>query len=260
MNQNINVDPEADDDDDEDLAGAEQNPPTEFFKTMRMEVDIVRDALFHDIRHGYYYIFENIALEQQSKGTHRRPHNALLDSDVEKMLQHPQCNLNTAKGYVTRLILVIGLLLGVRPTALRLLSWRNFTECLDEQGKKSYRYVGTVGSEDGDTKTQRGDIPAIRLVPTNFYIYDEELAYGLNPYEILKKHEELCAITGNRNQDFFLSPNMSRNSGHFLKKTPIGRNSFAGYFNSIVKACGVKGVGFRDKPALHCLRTTLITK
>lgn len=60
--------------------------------------------------------------------------------------------------------------------------------------------------------------------------------------------------------EFFLEANYKTTSGCFVKKIPIGENSFRHYFMEVTKSCNVKGVGFRDYPTLHSLRGTLISK
>jgi len=110
-----------------------------------ISIDIRRDRIFVHSKNGYMTAFDNICKMQQAAGVHRKPYNVILDAEMDKMLNHELTNPATARGYVTRTIIVVGMLLGLRPTGLRLLSWSNFDERLDYDGKLAFLYTGTVG-------------------------------------------------------------------------------------------------------------------
>jgi len=85
-------------------------------------------------------------------------------------------------------------LTGLRPTALRLLKWSNFTHCLDHEGNQAIRYVGSVGGVDGDCKNQKGGVASAKDIPTHFLIFNEMLAFGINPYIIICEHKAQCEL------------------------------------------------------------------
>jgi len=143
---------------------------------------------------------------------------------------------------------------------LRKLSWNNFTLGLDDEGNEAYIFKGSVGGVDGTCKNTTGGIKAAKDVPTNFMIFDEELAFGINRFKVIKNHALECANVANKKKYFFLSRNHYTRNGCLLKDSPIGENNFSVYFNDVITACEIKGQGFNDKPTLHSLRGTLISK
>lgn len=59
---------------------------------------------------------------------------------------------------------------------------------------------------------------------------------------------------------FFMTDNQAHNTVTLLSRGLVGRNNFGDMFNEVLGKCEVKGVGFKDKPTLHSLRSTLISK
>jgi len=233
-----------------------------FMNDVGIDIDIRRNPFFKQKEEGFMTAFDNIVKEQQSQGEHRKPHNVILEREIAEILNDESTNPSNSKGYVRRLIIIIGLLTGLRPTALRLLKWSNFKECLDHDGNAAYRYVGSVGGIDGDCKNQKGGIASAKDIPTHFLIYDDMLAFDINPYKVIQQHKIECKMVGGgeNDGDFFLSANQSLKAKTLLKKSPLGRNSFTDYFNEVIESCGTRGVGFNERPTLHSLRSTLISK
>jgi len=89
--------------------------------------------------------FDNICKMQQAAGVHRKPYNIILDTEMETMLNHKLTNPANPRSYVTMTVIVVGLFLGLRPGSLRLLTWSNFTERPDYDGKPAFLYTGNVG-------------------------------------------------------------------------------------------------------------------
>jgi len=233
-----------------------------FLNQKELSIDIRRDKTFVHPEEGFMTAFENITKLQQAEGIHRKPYNIILDDEMEKMLSHELSNPMKPRSYVTRTIIVVGMLTGLRPTGLRLLTWSNFKEGKDYDGQPAFLYTGSVGGLEGDCKNQQGGVSRIKDVPTNFYISDAELAFGINPYKVLKFHQRECikAGGGRPHDGFFMAANQTGRTDHLLRRGVIGRNLFRDLFSEIVDACGVVGVGFQDKPKLHSLRSTLISK
>jgi len=107
--------------------------------TWKLKVDTMHDAIFNDEKVGYIHVANRIAAKQQANGERSRPYNTLTDQDVYDILNHDVTNLNDPQGYVNRTIVIVGLLLGLRPEALRQLSWNLFTRIkVVSQEQKSY--------------------------------------------------------------------------------------------------------------------------
>jgi len=233
-----------------------------FLNDVGIQIDIRRSPVFNHKQDGFMTALDNIVKEQQSQGEHRKPHNVILENELEMMLLDKSTDPSKPKGYVSRLIIIIGLLTGLRPTALRLLKWSNFTHCLDHEGNQAIRYVGSVGGVDGDCKNQKGGVASAKDIPTHFLIFNEMLAFGINPYIIICEHKAQCELVdgGKDEDDFFLAANQIVNAKTLLKKSPLGKNTFTSYFNDVVKSANIEGVGFKKRPTLHSLRSTLISK
>jgi len=226
-------------------------------KTWLLKVDIMYDQIFRDNDTGYLTVADRIAARQQAAGIRIQPYNAMTDNDVKKILHHDVTSPKTATGYVNRTIVVVGLLLGLRPEALRKLSWFMFTDELDFHGKPCLRYQGIIGSFEGDSKTDKGGLKKAKKLPTSIVIFDEDLEYDFNPYKYIVNHRNLCFATGNK-KDFFLSANTHKFAKSLLKNSPIGQSQFKKHWKNIYTEAEVRGVGPYDHPVLHSLRKTLI--
>jgi len=227
-----------------------------------IDINIKTHKIFVHKESGYRTAFENIAKAQQAAGVHRKPYNIILDSEMDRMLSHKLTDPSKPRSYITRTVIIVGLLTGLRPGALRLLTWSNFTEKLDTDGKNAFLYKGSVGSTDGDCKNAQGGINSSRDVPTHFYISDCELAYGINPYKAIRFQKDECIKAGGGKPEdpFFMAANQRGTSGNLLRKGVVGRNLFRTLFTEVIDECEVVGVGFQDKPKVHSLRSTLISK
>jgi len=210
--------------------------------TWKLKVDTMHDAIFNDEKVGYIHVANRIAAKQQANGERSRPYNTLTDQDVYDILNHDVTNLNDPQGYVNRTIVIVGLLLGLRPEALRQLSWNLFTDEKDHQGNPCLRYQGKIGSYDGDCKTDKGGLSRAKKLPTSILIFDENLCYDINPYRYILAHREKCFNTGNK-KNFFLAPNKNIGAKSVLKNAVIGESMFRKYWNNIVKKTGVRGIG-----------------
>jgi len=223
-----------------------------------IKVNILHDKIFSHPVSGYKHVANSICSEQQAKGIRMRPYNTLTDLDVEKVLNHECTSPDTPDGHISRMIFLFGIFLGLRAESLRTLRWSMFHDELDHRNKPCLRYEGIIGSYKGDCKTQKGGLSAAKSLPTSIIIYDEELPYGLNLYQILLHHRKLCRETKNH-IDVILMPNKSKNvRSTFLTGKVIGVNTLPKYWDQVVKRTGVRGAGQHKKPVLHSLRKTLI--
>lgn len=163
-----------------------------FLKSKNFNVTKRRDAIFNNSNDGYMTAVNTIGRGQQAEGCHRRPHNVILDSEICAILSHPLTDSTTPKGYANWLIIIVELLTGLCATRLRKLSWNNFKQCKDINGKNAYRYVRSVGMNGGECKNQKGGVNSVKDVPTHFMIVDQDLAFGINPFKVIQRHSEEC--------------------------------------------------------------------
>jgi len=92
-----------------------------------------------------------------------------------------------------------------------------------------------VDQRNGDCKNQQGGLNSVKDVPTNFFS-DAELAFGINPYKVIKNHKDECikAGGGNSKDSFFMAANQSGKSANKLRRGVIGRNHFRELFTEVI--------------------------
>jgi len=195
-------------------------------ESWKLNVNILTDPVFNEDRDGYMHVANKISAEAQAKGDRIRPYNTLTDNDIETILSHDITSPKHASGYVNRSIVIMGLLIGCRPTALRTLKWEMFHDEFDFNGKPCIRYQGIIGCFEGSSKTEKGGLKKAKKIPTSVTFFDEDLLYDINPYKFIKEHRENCIKVGPLS-NFFLAPNNNRNAKHILKNAPVGENSFS---------------------------------
>jgi len=225
----------------------------------KTKIDVIRDRTFTDAESGFIHVADRITSSQQSQGVRVQSYNVLSDTDVDTIFNHEVTQVSTPIGYVNRLIMVIGMLLGLRATALRKLKWSMFKFERSFDGRSVIRYEGIIGSIDGESKHSNGGLKAAKSLPKSINIFDFEIKYGINPYNMIMQHKKLCAHTNNQ-VDFFLRANHNsceRNT--FLTSAVIGESHFSRLLNRVFKACKVRGIGPYEHPVLHSLRKTMIT-
>jgi len=222
-------------------------------------IDVIRDKIFNNPRDGFIHVANKTAAKQQSEGVRLQPYNVLSDKDVEKIFDHECTQVSSPTGYNNRLIMVMGMLLGLRATALRKLNWPMFHEENGFDGRPVIRYQGIIGSTDGRTKHSHGGLSAAKTIPTSINIFDYNIGLGINPYKMILEHKELCSHTKN-NHDFFLRANGTACTREkFLTSAVIGETHFARLLKRVFEEVQVRGIGPWPHPVLHSLRKTMIT-
>lgn len=63
-------------------------------------------------------VMDNHFAGQQANGAIPFPHNVLVLPDIKKVISHRVCAMSHASGYLNRLVFVIGLMIGLKPTAM----------------------------------------------------------------------------------------------------------------------------------------------
>lgn len=96
-----------------------------------------------------------IYLKQQAEGMVPVNQNALVISNMHKLLSHPICSTSHPKGYLNRLVFVIGLHVGLIPTALPLITLDQF-ELKGHDGNPMSMFVERIDSRDCSAKTKHG--------------------------------------------------------------------------------------------------------
>lgn len=83
--------------------------------TWKLDINILTDAVFNDDDDGYINAANRLTARQQANGERTQPYNSLTDKDAHRILSHKVTNRNEPAGHVYRIMVVVGLLLGLRP-------------------------------------------------------------------------------------------------------------------------------------------------
>jgi len=225
----------------------------------QIDIDVMRNSTFIHPKTGYIHVANKITAEQQANGIRVKSYNVLSDKDVEIIFEDECTQASTPTGYNNRLILVMGMLLGLRATALRKLKWSMFHHENGFDGRPIYRFQGIIGSTDGQSKHARGGLKAAKTIPKSINIFNNEIKFGINPYNMIEQHKIMCSYTKNQ-EDFFLRANAGAcKREKFLSSAVIGESNFPRLIQRIFKATNVRGIGPYEWPVLHSLRKTMIT-
>lgn len=76
---------------------------------------------------------------------------------------------------------VMGLVIGYRSSALRILGCINFHEDKNEVRNPEFGYKGSVCSFEGDWKNSGGIMAAVKDFPTTIIMFDVDMALEINP-------------------------------------------------------------------------------
>lgn len=232
-------------------------------KARKFTFDIHKHSIFTDEESGYRQVMDNFFAKQQSEGATTKHHNTMVLSDIKKLLCHPVCSEKTASGYLNKLVLTFGLLLGLRPTALSQVVLDQF-ELTERDGKPIFIYEERIGGRDGTSKTKQGGIKYIKRSPLRIPIHNMELVDGLlNPFSLVVDYFNIRLQMGPFSNRFFLQlakkPDGKKRI-HWFKKMAIGKNSFKGMVTDMCNAAGVKGTGLQNHMTDHGLRATMISQ
>lgn len=74
----------------------------------------------------------------------------------------------------------------------------------DYKGKPCALYEGIIDSSESAGIENSGEILSAKTIPVSVYIFEEEIAYGINPYEEIERRRAICAKTKNGTEFSFL--------------------------------------------------------
>ena len=88
------------------------------FKEWGYSMELFKDPAFTDKKEGLIAVMDNRFAGQQSQGASTVHKNMLLKKDFCQLLNSTACDVSTPDGYLNRLLLVVGVCLGVRTTEM----------------------------------------------------------------------------------------------------------------------------------------------
>lgn len=105
----------------------------------RIDVSILTDEYFLSPGVGNVNAANRISSEQQASGIRPHPYKLLTDKDVQTILEHPCWQTMSPVGYVHRLMVILGMFLGIRTTRFRNLDWTVYHGDIDHNEKACIR-------------------------------------------------------------------------------------------------------------------------
>lgn len=202
------------------------------FDEWGFKMSMTSKPIFNHRKYGLKAVCDNFVSEQQSEGNVSRQHNVLPRGDIIRLLRFASCSKSTPRGYLNRLVLIVGVTLGIRTSALWGVQMRQFTK-IEMGGKKVWRFREQIGSRTGESKTARGGWSAAKYRPTEIEIWDVEVLDGsLNVYQEIDSYMCVRAKMEKKNDRFFFQPSRKRKNGEmkeidFWQNSPVRKNSFS---------------------------------
>ncbi len=140
--------------------------------------------------------------QQQLRGRLTKSNHALTIACFRKSFASEFCNITNATGFRKRLILEIGIGLGVRPTASYNLLVNQFKKERINRADGIVFYP-KVGSLDGESKNLKGGINAVRYPTRCILMHDVEFFNGtLNIYCLILDYFAARAALTSHATDF----------------------------------------------------------
>ena len=233
------------------------------FEQWGFKVNLFAGPVFADKKEGLLSVLDNLFAEQQAQGVLVKGHNVLPREDIKTLLTSTECSSSTPAGYLNRLVLVVGITLGIRPSGMWLLRLSQFTY-IQAKGESVLQFTEMVGSKEGASKTKKGGLRAITQKAVKIFIWNRLLLDGtLNVYKDIHEYltiRKQMKIDGKNGDRFFLQANSKgTHKSNFFRKQVIGKNSFRKIVPNLCAKVGITGTGVNDCVTTHGLRGTMIT-
>lgn len=227
------------------------------------QFNIFTDDVFIDQKTGYRFVMDNYFAERQAEGAVTIHHNTIPFKEMKKLLAHDVCSMETACGYLNRLVFTMGLMIGLRPTALSNITLDQL-QLSEKDGRPIIYFMEKVGGRDGTGKTKQGGIKFIKRSPQPIPIYNIEFMDGLiNPFRLIVDYLKLRCSMGPFSNRFFLqvaNKTVGKKRTQWFKKSPIGKNSFSEILKTMCREAGIRGDGLHDHLTNHSLRSSMINR
>lgn len=221
------------------------------------ELHLLSGPIFDCPDAGLVSVLDNKAREQQRLGGFTESHNVLSREEVVALFKSPSLCKQTPVGFQTRLVFSIGLLTGMRPTALWSLSVGQFS-LRQHLGKECLVITGAVGATNGSSKTCRGGWASIGQKPLEICVWNETYHGCINFFEDIDSYLRLRSEIDPGTDRFFLGVNhRAANIRDFFKRSPIGKNTFGKIVKDACVKEGINGSGSRGWVTTHGLRGSL---
>ena len=223
------------------------------------DINLLSGPVFDCPRAGLVSVLDNKVRELQRNGDMVLSHNVLSKEEVVKLYKSPSLSRDTSAGFQARMVFTIGLLTGMRPTALWTLSVSQIRRQMF-MNKQCYVITGAVGSSSGSSKTTRGGWRAIGQKPQEVVVWDETYHGSINFFQDIDLYLRLRDDLDSGTDRFFLAINHHAASQHqFFKRSAIGKNHFSKIVKDVCKREKIVGSGTRNWVTTHSLRGTLAT-
>jgi len=231
------------------------------FSEWGYELTLVSGPIFDHKKYGLRAVCDNRFSEQQAQGQIRKQHNVFPRSDVIHLLNSKSCSKSTPRSYINRLVIIVGVSLGVRPTALHELEMHQFQK-IELARKLVWRYTEKIGSKTGASKVAKGGWKDTKYKPVQIDMVDFPVLDGtLNVFEEVDQYMQIRSEMPKQNPRFFLQPSRKDPStlkpAQFFNNQPIGVNSFQSLVKNMCIAEKIRGNGVHEYVTNHGLRGTM---
>jgi len=230
------------------------------FEDWEYKINICTDPFFKDKKFGLRAVLDNKFAEQQAKGAGSKQKNTLSKENVFTILNSFTCNPNHADGFLNRLILVVGIALGVRPTEMVHMTMDQFKIDMKLRDMDVILYEGKVGAIDGTAKGNRGGIRNLGYKTKVITVWNNPAEDCIvNVYKLLYKYIDLRRRKQWKTSRFWLQTVKDATTfDNFFKPQHLGRDSFSKRVRNMGTLNGIKGEGVLEGITRHSLRATMI--
>lgn len=229
-----------------------------FKQEWKYEINLFRGPIFDCPDHGLMAVLDNKARRLQIQEMHTVSHNVLSQADLKQLYNSKSLSKDSPGSYLTRLVVTVGLVTALRPSALAALSVKQVIKTqLD--GKVVYKIVHAMGSRFGASKTSKGGFSTAGAKPVEVFVFDEwYMDRSVNLFQDIDEYLDIRGMVEPSTERFFLAVNhkamMVQN--YFIRQ-PVGKNTFGQIVKRACIAEGISGLGGKLWVTNHSLRGTL---
>lgn len=134
------------------------------------ELKLLAGPVFACPKEGLMPVLNNKFSSQQADGARTESHNHLSIDDIRKLFQSELCSRNTPNGFLTRLVLGLGIKSALRTSALVFLLMKQITE-VDVNGEKCFAFMDNLAARQGLRKLRKAvGPPSIKRFPNVTFV------------------------------------------------------------------------------------------
>lgn len=222
------------------------------------KLSLLSGSMFSDGQDTIRSLLDKLSAARQANADNERPLDVFPRRDIIKLIKCDACSPKTPLGYLNRLVLIVGISLGVRPSAMVNLTMDQF-KIVTKGGERTLLFTEKVDSENPAPLTKAGDLNAVRRRLTQVEIRNRPVLDGLiNVYDVITEYLEIRRTFGGFSERFFIQVNHTGDQpARFFKRQHLGRNAFSKIISTMCARAGVSKTGVMEMMAWSGVRGTL---